>query len=241
MNVEYIIDEKRITWKNTSLTRLLKECIPTGWEELFEAAEEILPGVSEKLREYAKKNVVYPPIQFVFNSFDSLRPRDIKIVIIGMDPYINKGEAMGWSFSVPDGIKVPPSLRNIYKELDNEGFVGYKQRKTGELTEWVKRGVFLYNVCLTVNSGKSGSHGNLWDEFTNMLINYLNEQGGIAWILLGKKAEMVAKQLDKDTHGIFIAGHPSPLNRNGNFIGSNVFKKAQKYLHAQGKEFTWDL
>lgn len=242
MDVKYYIGKKLLTWDKVTLKEFTKACVPPGWEDVFEAAEDdIIPEISDTLVKYTKKNTIYPPMPFVFNPMDSLCPEDIKVVIIGQDPYINEGEAMGWSFSVPEGVKLPPSLRNIYKELDNEGYRGYKNLRSGDLTQWVERGVFLYNVCLTVNKGESGSHKSLWEEFTDMVINYLNQQEHIAWILLGAKAQKYAKKLDKEKHGVFMAGHPSPLNRNRDFIDSDVFEDAENYLRKKGREFTWHL
>jgi uracil-DNA glycosylase len=242
MDIQYYIGNKKVTWDTITLQEFTNDYTPSGWEDVFEAAEEdVTPEISKLISGYASKSIVYPPMPFVFNAMDSLHPKDIKVVIIGQDPYINKDEAMGWSFSVPDGIKLPPSLRNIYKELAAEGYRGYKNRKTGDLTEWVDRGVFLYNSCLTVNKGDSGSHKEIWGEFTDMVINYLNNQDHIAWILLGTKAQKYARKLDKQRHGVYMAGHPSPLNRNGGFIGSGIFEEAEEYLEKHGRKFTWNL
>jgi len=241
MDVEYYFGDKLLTWNNVTLEKFIKKYVPAGWEDVFEASEDILPEISELLKRYAKRNTVYPPMPLVFNALDSLRPKDIKVVIIGQDPYINEQEAMGWSFSVPEGVKVPPSLKNIYKELTAEGYCGYKNRKSGDLTPWVERGVFLYNSCLTVNKGDSTSHKDLWGEFTDIIISYLNQQDHIAWILLGVKAQKYAKKLDKQRHGVYMAGHPSPLNRNGGFLDSGVFEEAEEYLHKNGRKFSWNL
>ena len=148
---------------------------------------------------------------------------------------------MGWSFSVPSGVKAPPSLCNIYKELNDEGYTGYKNLKTGDLSAWVNKGVFLYNTCLTVNKGCSDSHRNLWTDFSDIVINYLSQKEHIAWILLGKKAQKYATFIDKETHGIYCAGHPSPINKSGGFFGSGIFKKAEEYLCKHNREFSWHL
>lgn len=231
---------RELAWGKTTLESYIRSYTPSGWEELFEAAEDIVPEISAEIEHHVCQHTVYPPLPLVFNALDSLQPKEIKVVIIGQDPYIKEGEAMGWSFSVPDGIRLPPSLRNIYKELDNEGYTGYKDRKTGELSPWVERGVFLYNISLTVNQGMSDSHKTLWSDFSEMLINYLNGYTHIAWILLGAKAQRYAKYLDTDQHGVFRAGHPSPLNRKGDFHNSDVFIKAEKYLQEHNRDFTWN-
>lgn len=230
MDVKYYINDKPVSWKRLTLKEMTQTYVPTGWEELFEATEDLIPEISKKLESFAKTNVIYPPMPLVFNAFDAIQPKDVKVVIIGQDPYIRKGEAMGWSFSVPDGIPVPPSLRNIYKELDAEGYTGYKNRKTGNLLPWVDKGVFLLNSCLTVNKGESASHKDLWEEFTETTINFLNQFDHIAWILLGQKSRKYASLLDPQRQGIFTAGHPSPLNRNSDFSGSDIFKEAEWYL-----------
>ena len=148
---------------------------------------------------------------------------------------------MGTSFSVPEGVRVPPSLKNIYKELEDEGYEGYGKRKSGDLTFWVDRGVFLYNACLTVNAGESGSHKDLWIEFSDLVINYLKRQEHIAWIFLGQKAKRFAKCLDRDKHGIFETSHPSPYSADRGFFGSGIFEEAEDYLVEHGRKFTWAL
>lgn len=241
MQIEYTANDKKLEWGSVSLSEFLDEYTPNGWESFFEGVAESIPNISDKLQDYSQNNTIYPPMHLLFNSFDALRPQDIKIVLIAQDPYINKNEAMGWSFSVPENSRVPASLRNIFKELDNEGFSGYKN-KNGDLTDWVKKGVFLYNSCLTVNKSKSGSHGDLWLDFSNSLINFLNDQcNNIAWVLLGAKAKQYSKLIDNSRHGVFKAGHPSPLNKSGGFIGSNVFLNAENYLKQNNIDFTWNL
>ena len=242
MQVSYQIEEKPLNWETTTLQEFVQVYQSPGWEDIFEACEDdVFPEISDLLKRYAKTKTIYPPMPLVFNALDSLQPEDIKVVIIGQDPYIKPGEAMGWSFSVPEGVTLPPSLRNIYKELTADGFTGYKNRKTGNLTEWVEKGVFLYNACLTVDKGESASHKDLWCDFTDMVINYLNQQDHIAWILLGSKAQKYAKKLDRERHGVFVAGHPSPVNRAGGFSGSGVFASAERYLNKHGREFSWNL
>jgi uracil-DNA glycosylase len=242
MEIEYLIEDKPVKWGSTTLKELVEHYQPTGWEEVFEAvADDVIPEISAALTKFSGKHTIYPPMPLVFNALDSIMPNDIKVVLIGQDPYIRKGEATGLSFSVPPDVKLPPSLRNIYKELASEGYSGYTKRKDGDLTEWLDKGVFLYNACLTVNAGDSASHKALWDDFTDIVINYLNRTKHVAWILLGKKAQRYAKALDRERHGVFKAGHPSPLNRLGDFAGSCVFQDSQRYLNKHGRDFTWDL
>lgn len=237
----YTSTDKLIDWNTIPLTDLLSDYTPNGWEDLFDTVKDTIPEISQKLEEYTKEHTIFPPMDLTFNIFDQIKPKDVKVVILGQDPYIKSGEAMGLSFSVPPGIRLPPSLRNIYKELVAEGYQSYINRKTGDLTEWVKKGVFLYNCCLTVNEGKSGSHKDLWKEFTERVISYLNSLDNIAWIFLGKKAQQYSHSIDTTRHGVFVAGHPSPLNRLGDFAGSNVFNDAENYLYDHGREFSWEL
>jgi uracil-DNA glycosylase len=239
MQVDYYIGSIKVTWTTLTLAEYLTNCVPDGWEDLFEAADDVIPEISEKLQQLSKSHIIYPPMSMVFNAFETLRPEEVKVVIIGQDPYINQGEAMGLSFSVASG-KIPPSLANLYKELTAEGYKGYSNRKTGDLTVWADRGVFLYNVCLTVNAGSSGSHGKLWEDFTTMVLGFLNSQDAIAWILLGAPAQKLATRINRE-HGVFKAGHPSPLNRKGDFKGSGVFRKTEDYLKKHSRSFTWDL
>jgi uracil-DNA glycosylase len=170
-----------------------------------------------------------------------MKPSQVKVVIIGQDPYIREGQATGYAFSVPDEHNLPPSLRNIYKELAAEGYRGYEGRKTGNLAPWIRKGVLLLNTCLTVNAGESKSHKNVWRDFTNIVINYLNNQGNIAWILLGNEALKYSGNIDSDCNGVYYAGHPSPMNRTGSFLGSCIFEEAEEYLNRNGIDFTWHL
>ncbi len=242
MDIDYYIGKKRVSWNTMTIEEYIKGYTPNGWEDVFEAAEDdIFPEISTKLVQYNKKNTIYPPLPFVFNALDSLMPQKVKVVIIGQDPYFNPGEATGLSFSVPDSVKAPPSLRNIYKELDAEGYTGYKNRKSGDLSAWLAKGVFLYNTCLTVNKGTPESHGDIWGDFSDIVINYLKQHEYIAWILLGRKAQQYVKKLDREIHGVYTAGHPSPANRSGGFIGSGVFEEAEEYLHEHNRNFSWHL
>ena len=248
MSIEYYSGKRPVDWKCLSLERFVRRYCPEGWEPVFEAASEIIPEISREIRKQAREHIIYPPMPDVFLALEMLKPTDIKVVIIGMDPYINSGQAMGLSFSVPPNIKLPPSLRNIYKELTAEGYEGYAERKSGDLTFWVRRGVFLYNACLTVNKGESGSHKHpqdskkgLWNDFSDMVINHIKNQKHVAWILLGKNAQQFAGSIDTSNHGLFKAAHPSPKSADRGFFGSDVFSDAETYLNEHGRDFTWKL
>ena len=243
MNVVYFINDKPVEWGTLSVSEYTDTYVPSCWEPVFKLATEkgIFPEIDSRLKEHSTFKI-YPPMPLVFNALESLSPEKIKVVIIGQDPYVKQGEAMGWSFSVPDGTRIPPSLRNIYSELEREGYTGYAGRDTGDLYPWIKKGVFLYNTCLTVDAGVSGSHGDIWEDFTKMVIaNIQKEANYVAWILLGAKAQQYERQIILDNCCILKAGHPSPLNRSGGFLGSGVFKKASNFLHSKGIKFTWNL
>lgn len=243
MDVDYYIGKKKVSWDTMTLEEFTTVYRPKGWEDVFEAAEDdIIPEISAKLQTKVAKNVVYPPLPLVFNALESLRPDQVKVVLLGQDPYINENQACGLSFSLPEGVRLPPSIKRIYKELVDEGYTSYKNRKSGDLSVWVDKGVFLYNPILTVDAGKSNSHKTIgWKEFSDMVISVLNSEEHIAWILLGSPAQKYAAKIDKERHRVFKAGHPSPLNRNNDFLGSDVFEEAEAYLRECGVDFTWEL
>lgn len=220
-------------WQNTTLQEFVENHRIKDWEDIFD--EKIIP-ISNQLRTLAETNTIYPPIHLVFNILKKLKLKNIKIGLLGMDPYINEGEAMGISFSVPPNIRKPPSLRNMIKEFVNEG---YSREATGDLTDWVNKGVFLYNACLTVNKGKSGSHGDLWKPFTIPLIKKIDcaNKGKMAWILLGNNAKSLSAYIEHNK--VFTAVHPSPFSADKGFFGSNIFRNVENYLKSIGVDFTW--
>lgn len=184
---------------------------------------------------------IYPPGSLIFNAFNTTPFHEVKVVILGQDPYHNPGEAMGLSFSVPKGVRVPPSLRNIYKELQSD--LGITPPSHGDLTAWAKQGVFLLNAMLTVAHKSAGSHRKIgWQDFTNAVIRKLSEERkGLVFMLWGGFARRKKDLIDKDKHLVLEAAHPSPL-AGGAFFGSAHFSKANAYLEAQGKEpVNWQL
>lgn len=184
---------------------------------------------------------IYPPGSLIFNAFNTTPFHEVKVVILGQDPYHNPGEAMGLSFSVPKGVRVPPSLRNIYKELQSD--LGITPPSHGDLTAWAKQGVFLLNAMLTVAHKSAGSHRKIgWQDFTNAVIRKLSEERkGLVFMLWGGFARRKKDLIDKDKHLVLKAAHPSPL-AGGAFFGSAHFSKANAYLEAQGKEpVNWQL
>lgn len=185
--------------------------------------------------------IIYPPGSLIFNAFDTTPFDQVKVVILGQDPYINTGEAMGLSFSVPKGIRIPPSLRNIYKELATD--LNIPPANHGDLTKWAQQGVFLLNAVLTVEHKKSRSHQKKgWETFTDAVIRAISAQrDGVVFMLWGNFARNKKVLIDSDKHLILEAAHPSPL-AGGAYFGSQHFSKANTFLEARGKRtIDWQL
>ena len=184
---------------------------------------------------------IYPPAKLIFNAFNTTPFEQVKVVILGQDPYHNPGEAMGLSFSVPRGVRTPPSLKTIYKELEDD--LGVAQAKHGDLTKWADQGVFLLNAMLTVEHRKAGSHRKLgWQKFTDAVIKKLSdEREHLVFMLWGNFAKQKADLIDPEKHLVLKAAHPSPLAR-GAYYGSKHFSQANDYLTSHGMEpIDWDL
>jgi len=192
-------------------------------------------------KEKAAGKAIYPPGSLIFNAFDSTPFDQVKVVILGQDPYHNPGEAMGLSFSVPKGVRTPPSLKNIYKELHND--LGIPIPDHGDLSAWAAQGVFLLNAMLTVERKKAGSHSKAgWQDFTDAVIRKLSEgKEHLVFMLWGNFAKRKNVLIDAGKHLILEAAHPSPL-AGGAFFGSRPFSKANKYLEEHGKKkIDWRL
>jgi uracil-DNA glycosylase len=178
----------------------------------------------------------YPPADRVFNAL-LLTPFDeVRVVILGQDPYHGAGQAMGLCFSVPDGVPLPPSLRNIYEELARD--VGIPRPTTGDLTPWAERGVLLLNAVLTVSPGKPASHaGKGWELFTDRAIRELSERReGIVFLLWGRYAQNKGAIVDTARHHLLAAAHPSPYSAASGYFGCCHFSKANALLEADGRE-----
>jgi uracil-DNA glycosylase len=192
-------------------------------------------------KELAAGKVIYPPGPLIFNAFNTTPFDKVKVVILGQDPYIKPGEAMGLSFSVPRGVAIPPSLRNIYKELHAD--IGCPIPKHGDLTAWAEQGVFLLNAALTVAKGDSNSHANIgWHTFTDAVIRKLSEgRDGLVFMLWGNFAKQKAALIDPFKHLVLEAAHPSPL-AGGAFNGCQHFSKANEFLANNGQQtINWEL
>lgn len=178
---------------------------------------------------------IYPPGNRIFAAYNYTPLDKVKVVIIGQDPYHNPGEANGLCFSVNDGIKIPPSLQNIFKELKDD--VGCQMPKSGNLEKWAMQGVFLLNSVLTVRRNQAGSHRNIgWEKFTDATIRIISEKREhVVFMLWGKWAMEKIKLIDEKKHLILKASHPSPLARTG-FLGCKHFSKANTYLISKGIE-----
>ncbi|PHN02955.1 uracil-DNA glycosylase [Flavilitoribacter nigricans] len=185
-------------------------------------------------QEKAAGKTIYPPGSLIFNAFNTTPFDQVKVVILGQDPYHNPGEAMGLSFSVPKGVRTPPSLKNIYKELQDD--LGIPIASHGDLTAWAEQGVFLLNAMLTVERKKAGAHSKAgWQNFTDAVIKKLSAgRENLVFMLWGNFAKRKKELIDADKHLILMAAHPSPL-AGGAFFGSKHFSQANAYLEEHGK------
>lgn len=210
--------------------------IEAGWKAALAAEFEqpYFEAIAAFLRsEKAAGKVIYPPGPLIFNAFDSTPFDQVKVVILGQDPYHNPGEAMGLCFSVPRGVKVPPSLVNIYKELQAD--TGIPVPGHGDLSAWTRQGVFLLNAMLTVERNRPQSHQNIgWQTFTDAVIRTLSERReGLVFLLWGNFARKKKALIDTERHLVLESAHPSPLAGNA-FSGCRHFSKANAYLESKG-------
>lgn len=187
-----------------------------------------------KERESGK--VIYPPQEDVFNAFRYTELADIKVVILGQDPYHGPGQAHGLSFSVRPGIKAPPSLVNMYKELEKD-IPGFVRPGHGYLLSWAQQGVLLLNTVLTVEQGNAHSHAHLgWETFTDKVIQAINDHTeGVIFLLWGSHAQKKGRIIDTKRHHVLKAPHPSPLSAHRGFLGCGHFSKANQLLEQQGR------
>jgi uracil-DNA glycosylase len=186
---------------------------------------------------------VFPPEHQVFNAFGLTSPEDLKIVILGQDPYHGEGQAHGLSFSVQQGTKIPPSLRNIYKELVTD-VTGFTTPEYGDLSSWAKQGVLLLNTVLTVEEGQAHSHkGKGWEVFTDAVIAQISDRlHNVIFILWGNPAQKKSQLIDADKHYILNAVHPSPLSAHRGFFGCQHFSQSNQILRRLGKaEINWQV
>ena len=218
--------------------------IEKSWGEALSAEwdKEYFRELARKLHEEKDRGIViYPPGSKIFRAFD-LCPLDaVKVVILGQDPYHGAGQAMGLSFSVPEGIAAPPSLKNIFKEIESD--LGIRMSGSPDLEPWARQGVLLLNSVLTVRAGVAASHAGLgWQNFTNAVIKLISERcEGVVFMLWGNYARSKAGLIDSGRHLVLQAAHPSPLAR-GAFFGCRHFSQANAYLVKTGRSpINWQL
>ncbi len=217
-----------------------------GWQGIL--GQELEKDYMQSLRNFLKQEkesaeLVYPKSSDVFNAFKHTPLERVKVVLLGQDPYHGPGQAHGLSFSVQKGVAVPPSLRNMYKELAND-IPGFKVPAHGDLTAWADQGVLLLNATLTVRAHQAGSHqGKGWENFTNHVISALSaEKQGLVFLLWGKFAQNKAQLIDESKHNLLKAAHPSPLSAHNGFHGCRHFSKTNDILLAQGLEpIDWQI
>ena len=220
------------------LAKLNKVQLDESWK--YGLSEFLLSPKMDELKAFLVEEkkadkIIYPPNHLIFNALNTTPLDRVKVVILGQDPYHGPNQAHGLSFSVQKGVALPPSLRNIFHELHAD--VGVERPKHGDLTHWAEQGVLLLNAVLTVEAGQPTSHQKRgWEEFTDHVIDVLNEQREhIVFILWGAYAQRKGQRINQDKHLVLKAAHPSPLAANrGGFFGGKVFSKSNNYLKQHG-------
>ena len=219
--------------------------IEASWKEALEEefSKPYFPGLVSRIKaDRAAGQTIYPPGRLIFNAFNLCPLQEVRLVVIGQDPYHGPGQAMGLSFSVPPGIAIPPSLLNIYKEMESD--LGIPRPATGDLTAWAKQGVLLLNAGLTVLAGRPNSHADYgWHHFTDAVIKTINRQlDHVVFLLWGKFAVSKSAFIDANRHCVLTAPHPSPFSADRGFFGCRHFSKANAYLQTHGKKtIDWRL
>lgn len=212
--------------------------IESSWQRVLQAEfdKPYFELLTQYVREQYKTRRCFPPAGLIFNAFDSCPFDKVRVVIIGQDPYHEEGQAMGLCFSVPEGVTIPPSLVNIYKEIHRD--LGVAIPQSGNLQHWAKQGVLLLNATLTVEAHHAGSHqGKGWEELTDAAIHALNQEcEHIVFMLWGAYAQRKGKFIDKRKHLVLQTSHPSPLSVYRGFDGCGHFSAANKYLIQHGQE-----
>lgn len=212
--------------------------IEASWKEVLQAefGEGYFKTLAEFVRAEYRHDIVYPPPKHIFRAFELTPFDNVEVVILGQDPYHGAGQANGLCFAVGDGVPLPPSLQNIFKELDND--LGPVANRGGDLERWAKQGVLLLNATLTVRARAAGSHqGKGWERFTDAVIRELSEKREhLVFILWGNYAKQKGAHIDRSRHLVLESAHPSPLSAYGDFFGSKPFSKTNAYLRSHGKK-----
>ena len=226
--------------------KLDKIQLDAGWKSGL--SEFLLSPKMDELKDFLVQEkkadkIIYPPSSLIFNALNTTPLANVKVVILGQDPYHGPNQAHGLSFSVQKGVAIPPSLRNIFHELNTD--LGVVKPIHGDLTRWAEQGGLLLNAVLTVEAGQPTSHQKRgWEEFTDHVIDVLNEQRDhVVFILWGAYAQRKGQRIDQNKHLVLKAAHPSPLAANrGGFFGCKVFSKSNNYLKQNGIEpINWQL
>ena len=217
--------------------------IENGWKEALreEFLSEYFAKIKENLLAAKAREIVYPPGNLIFNAFNLTPFERVRAVILGQDPYHGAHQAMGLSFSVPRGVRIPPSLVNIYKEIKSD--LGISEPESGDLSYWAKQGVLLLNASLSVGANRANSHSGFgWQIFTDAVIKILSaRRQSLVFMLWGNFAKAKSALIDAQRHLILTAAHPSPL-AGGAFFGCRHFSRCNEYLRAHGLgEIDWDL
>mgnify|MGYP001274809602 CR=1 FL=1 len=223
---------------------MLEKYLDENWKKHLEKEfkKNYMKNLNKFLAKELSEKIIFPPIEKIFYAFNLTTFEEVKVVILGQDPYHGLGQANGLSFSVEKKIKQPPSLINIFKELESD--LGIKKPNEGNLEIWSQQGVLLLNSILTVENGKPGSHkGKGWEKFTdNILIRLSNLRKNLVFILWGKKAQEKTKIINSKSNFIIASSHPSPFSAHKGFFGSKPFSKTNEYLKKNKiKPIRWNL
>lgn len=212
--------------------------IESSWKKMLQGEfdKDYFSQLVDFVKHELKNATIYPPPGFIFRAFDLTYFDKVKVVILGQDPYHGPNQANGLAFAVGQGVDLPPSLLNIYKEIEAD--LGKKVEKKGDLERWARQGVLLLNATLTVRAHQAGSHQNKgWEKFTDAVIKVLSDQKeGLVFILWGKYAQKKGEVIDETKHLVIRSAHPSPLSAYNGFFGSKPFSQANTYLIFNGKE-----
>lgn len=211
--------------------------IESSWREILtkEFSQPYFKDLIENIQREYQTNIIYPDLKNIFNAFTLCPFTEVKVVILGQDPYHGAGQAQGLAFSVPENIKIPPSLQNIYKEIKSD--LNKKIPATGNLEHWAKQGVLLLNTTLTVKASEPMSHAGLgWETFTDAVIkNISDKKDNVVFLLWGKHAQTKANLIDANKHLILKAPHPSPFSAHKGFLGCKHFSLTNQYLTSNNK------
>ena len=218
--------------------------IGNDWDDVLseEFKKDYFLKINEFIEEEYKTKTVYPPYDEIYNAFKLTPLSEVKVVILGQDPYHEEGQAHGLAFSTPEGRPIPRSLKNIFKEIQDE--YGYEIPESGCLEPWARQGVFLLNTVLTVEEANANSHSKCgWQTFTDEVIRILNNRPQpIVFMLWGKQAEAKKELLTNPNHLVLVTSHPSPFSARRGFFKSNHFKLANEFLNKNNiKEINWKL